>query len=132
MGHYALLDYQNIVTKVCTGKDENQTDSDIELLYQNMFDQLCKRTSYNTIAGVHYDSTTNEPSADQSKAFRKNYAGVGYTYDQQRDAFIPPKTFDSWVLNEQTCQWEAPIAYPKDEQAYYWNEENLNWELITE
>ena len=71
MAHYALLNYQNIVTKVCTGKNEDETDTNIELVYQHMFGQLCKRTSYNTRGGVHYDPVANEPSVDQSKAFRK-------------------------------------------------------------
>lgn len=132
MAHYALLNYQNIVTKVCTGKNEDETDTNIELVYQNMFGQLCKRTSYNTRGGVHYDPTTNEPSADQSKAFRKNYAGVGYTYDETRDAFIPPQPYDSWTLNETSCLWEAPVAYPEDGQMYTWNEELGTWDLITE
>ena len=132
MAHYALLNYQNIVTKVCTGKNEDETDTNIEIVYQNMFGQLCKRTSYNTRGGVHYDPVTNEPSADQSKAFRKNYAGVGYTYDESRDAFIPPKPFDSWTLNEDSCLWEAPVAMPDDGQKYSWNEETTSWDLITE
>ena len=134
MAHYALLNYQNIVTKVCTGKNEDETDTNIELVYQHMFGQLCKRTSYNTRGGVHYDPVTNEPSADQSKAFRKNYAGVGYTYDHSRDAFIPPKPqgFDSWVLNESSCLWEAPVAYPDDGQMYTWNEDTTSWDLVTE
>jgi len=131
MAHYALLNYQNIVTKVCTGKNEDETNANIELVYQNMFGQLCKRTSYNTKGGVYYDPATNEPAADQSKAFRKNYAGIGYTYDQSRDAFIPPKPFDSWVLDEQSCLWEAPVAYPTDGQQYEWNEETTSWDLIS-
>jgi len=97
-----------------------------------MFGQLCKRTSYNTRGGVHYDPQTGEPSADQSKAFRKNYAGIGYTYDESRDAFIPPKPFDSWTLNEDSCLWEAPVAMPDDGQQYSWNEETTSWDLITE
>ena len=131
MAHYALLNYQNIVTKVCTGKNEDETDTNIELVYQHMFGQLCKRTSYNTRGGVHYDSEINEASADQSKAFRKNYAGVGYSYDAARDAFIPPQPFNSWTLNETSCLWEPPIAYPADGQAYEWNEELGTWDLIT-
>lgn len=130
MAHYALLNYQNTVTKVCTGKNEDETDTNIEIVYQNMFGQLCKRTSYNTRGGVHYNPDTNEPSADQSKAFRKNYAGVGYTYDQARDAFIPPKPYNSWTLNENTCLWEAPVPYPADGQDYKWNEEITSWNLI--
>ena len=132
MAHYALLNYQNIVTKVCTGKNEDETDTNIELVYQHMFGQLCKRTSYNTRGGVHYDPVTNEPSADQSKAFRKNYAGVGYAYDETRDAFIPPQPFDSWILNETSCLWEAPLAYPDDGERYTWNEELGTWDLVTE
>jgi hypothetical protein len=132
MAHYSLLNYQNIVTKVCTGKNEDETDTNIELVYQHMFGQLCKRTSYNTRGGVHYDPVTNEPSEDQSKAFRKNYAGVGYTYDETRDAFISPQPFDSWVLDEQSCLWEAPVAMPDDDQMYTWNEETTSWDLITE
>jgi len=134
MAHYALLNYQNIVTKVCTGKNEDETDTNIELVYQHMFGQLCKRTSYNTRGGVHYDPVTNQPSADQSKAFRKNYAGVGYTYDHSRDAFIPPKPqgFDSWVLNESSCLWEAPVEYPDDGQIYTWNEETTSWDLVAD
>jgi len=132
MAHYALLNYQNIVTKVCTGKNEDETDTNIELVYQHMFGQLCKRTSYNTRGGVHYDPVTNEPSADQSKAFRKNYAGVGYTYDHSRDAFIPPKPFDSWVLNETSCLWEAPVEYPDDGERYTWNEDTTSWDLVAD
>jgi len=63
--------------------------------------------------------------------FRKNHPGVGYTYDQTRDAFISPKPYDSWVLNEDTCQWEAPVAYPADGQYYFWNESIVNWEIDT-
>jgi len=132
MAHYALLNYQNIVTKVCTGKNEDETDANIELVYQHMFGQLCKRTSYNTRGGVHYNPETNEPSVDQLKAFRKNYAGVGYTYDETRDAFIPPKPYNSWTLNEDTCLWDAPIEYPTDGNDYNWNEETQQWDLITE
>ena len=132
MAYYALLNPQNIVTKVCTGKNEDETDTNIELIYENMFGQLCKRTSYNTRGGVHYDPQTGEPSLNQSKAFRKNYAGVGYTYDESRDAFIPPKPFDSWTLNESTCLWDAPVAMPNDEQEYLWNEETTSWDLIAE
>src|SRR6056300_1494642 len=132
MAHYSLLNYQNIVTKVCTGKNEDETDTNIELVYQNMFGQLCKRTSYNTRGGVHYDPVTNEPDADQSKAFRKNYAGIGYTYDNNRDAFIPPKVYNSWVLNEFSCLWEAPVPCPDDGKEYIWDESTLSWVEIQE
>ena len=123
MAHYALLNYQNIVTKVCTGKNEDETDTNIELVYQHMFGQLCKRTSYNTRGGVHLNGGT---------PFRKNYAGIGYIYDETRDAFIPSQPFDSWVLNETSCLWEAPVAMPDDGQQYTWNEETTSWDLITE
>ena len=71
---------------------------------------------------------TNELSEDQSEAFRKNYAGVGFTYDETRDAFIPPQPYPSWTLNELSCLWESPIPYPNDEQIYNWNEETQTWE----
>jgi hypothetical protein len=87
------------------------------------------QTSYNTRGGVHYQSNTNEPSEDQTKALRKNYAGIGYTYDAQRDAFIPPKPFNSWILNETSCLWEAPVAYPTDGERYTWNEETTSWDV---
>lgn len=79
------------------------------------------QTSYNTKGGVHLLGGT---------PLRKNYAGVGFTYDKQLDAFIPPKPFNSWILNEDTCLWDPPIQYPSDGGNYKWNEENLNWELI--
>jgi hypothetical protein len=88
------------------------------------------QTSYNTRGGIHYNPETNEPSADQSKALRKNYAGVGYTYDAQRDAFISPKPFNSWILNEQTCSWESPIPYPTDGEQYIWNDATTSWDLV--
>ena len=89
------------------------------------------QTSYNTRGGIHYQTNSNIPSEDQSKALRKNYAGIGYTYNQQKDAFIPPKPFNSWVLNETTCLWEAPVAKPNDGNRYLWNEATLSW-VITQ
>jgi hypothetical protein len=89
------------------------------------------QTSYNTRGGVHYQPNSNIPSEDQSKALRKNYAGIGYTYDQQKDAFISPKPFNSWVLNETTCLWESPVAKPNDGNRYLWNEATLSW-VITQ
>jgi hypothetical protein len=89
------------------------------------------QTSYNTRGGVHYDSNNNTPSQDQTKALRKNYAGIGYSYDVQRDAFIPPKPFNSWVLNETSCLWESLVAYPNDGQRYTWDEETTNWIQVT-
>jgi hypothetical protein len=90
-----------------------------------------KQTSYNTRGGVHY--TDGVPSEDQTKAFRKNYAGLGYTYDAGRDAFIPPKPYNSWLLNEDTCLWDAPVAMPEDAgtgeppKRYTWDEETISW-----
>ena len=122
MAHYAFLNMQNIVTEVIVGKDETDGNINWEIHYGNIREQVCKRTSYNTIGGVH--SLGGTP-------FRKNYAGIGYTYDESRDAFIPPKPFDSWVLNEDSCLWEAPVAYPDDGERYEWNEETTNWDLVT-
>jgi hypothetical protein len=86
------------------------------------------QTSYNTHCGVHIDPETGEPSVDQSKALRKNYAGIGYIYDSVRDAFYQPKPYPSSVLNEATCTWEAPIPMPIEEGKYFgWNEETLSW-----
>ena len=127
MAHYAFLNMQNIVTEVIVGKDETDGPTNWEMHYGNFREQVCKRTSYNTRGGVHY--TNGVPSDDQSKAFRKNYAGIGYTYDETRDAFIPPKPFDSWTLNESSCLWEAPVAYPTDGNVHNWNEENQQWVL---
>ena len=88
------------------------------------------QTSYNTRGGVHYQANSNEPSEDQTKALRKNYAGIGYTYDAQRDAFIPPKPFESWVLDETSCLWEAPTPYPNDGERYTWNETTTSWDQV--
>jgi len=91
------------------------------------------QTSYNTRGGVHYQPNTFSPSDDQSKSLRKNYAGIGFSYDRQRDAFIPPKPFNSWILNETTCLWEAPVVKPTEElefnKCYFWNESILNWDI---
>tara|TARA_R100000781_G_scaffold52098_1_gene34234 strand:- start:182 stop:574 length:393 start_codon:yes stop_codon:yes gene_type:complete len=81
---------------------------------------IWKQTSYNTSGGVHKLGGT---------PLRKNHAGIGYTYDEDRNAFIEPKPFNSWILNETTCQWEAPIALPDIENTYYWNEETQQWDL---
>ena len=88
------------------------------------------QTSYNTRGGVHYQANSDEPSEDQTKALRKNYAGIGYTYDAQRDAFIPPKPFNSWVLDETSCLWEAPTPYPDDGERYTWNETTTSWDQV--
>jgi hypothetical protein len=89
------------------------------------------KTSYNTLGGVYYDSDTNQPSADQSKALRKNYAGIGYSYDKDREAFIPPQPFPSWILNETSCLWNAPVAMPTDGKRYSWDEDSGSWVEVT-
>ena len=122
MAHYAFLDENNIVTEVITGIDETETIEglDTETWYGNLRNQVCKRTSFFTHGGIHSQNRT---------AFRKNFAGVGYKYDQERDAFILPKPFESWLLNESTCLWEAPVPLPSDWLTvfYEWNEETLSW-----
>lgn len=85
------------------------------------------RTSYNTRGGVHYLPNSDEPNPDQSQALRKNYAGVGYTYDPVRDAFIPPQPYPSWLLDEFSCLWKAPKQMPTDNKAYRWDESTLDW-----
>jgi hypothetical protein len=107
MAHFARIK-DGIVDYVVVGRDDDE-DKEDELAHDGW---IYKRTSYNTRGGVHY--TDGQPSADQSKAFRKNYAGLGYTFDSERDAFIPPKPFASWILNEESCLWEAPVAMPED------------------
>lgn len=90
------------------------------------------QTSYNTRGGVHYNPETGEPSEDQTKSLRKNYAGIGFSYDSLLDAFIPPKPFASWVLNETTCLWESPVAYPTDGGRYNWDEATTSWVAVPE
>ena len=115
MAHYA---------KVCDGKvlrvivaDEDYINSFVDTEPGNWI-----QTSYNTIGGVHVLGGT---------PLRKNFAGIGYTYDAQRDAFIPPKEFNSWVLNETTCLWEAPVAHPNENgEGYKWNESTTSWDAI--
>lgn len=118
MGHYAFLDDNNIVTEVITGKDEGEEGVDWEVHYGAFRGQVCKRTSYNTRGGEHVNGGT---------PYRKNYAGIGYVFDEQRDAFIPPKPFPSWVLNEDTCLWDAPLPYPEDGKMYTWSEDDQLW-----
>lgn len=104
MSHFAKLDSSNTVVFVTVGRDEDDGKED-ELTART--GDVYKQTSYNTRGGVHYQAD-GTPSPDQSKAFRKNFAGIGYTYDAQRDAFIAPCPGEGWVLNEETCQWENP------------------------
>lgn len=130
MAHYAFLDPENIVAEVIVGCDEEDTSHGVsswEEWYGNFRAQKCVRTSYNTLAGIYLDPETREPAEDQSKAFRKNYASVGYFYCHERDAFIPPKPYESWVLNDFSCQWESPIPFPEDDYRYYWDETAGDW-----
>ena len=132
MAYYVTLDENNIVISGGPGIDEDVLLEGLEpeIFYGNIVGKIVKRTSYNTRGGVHYQADNNTPSLDQSKAFRKNYAGIGYYYDEVRDAFIPPKPFNSWILNEDTCLWEAPVAMPQNDNRYTWNELTLSWDLI--
>lgn len=114
MAHFAQLDENNIVVQVIVGVDEPH---DGEAIYAETTGHVWKKTSYNTYAGEHRLGGT---------PFRKNYAGIGYTYDAQRDAFSP-QPFASWVLNEQTCQWDSPVPYPSDENSYVWDESTTSW-----
>jgi hypothetical protein len=126
MAHFARIK-NGVVDFVTVGRDDDENRED-ELAHDGY---IYRRTSYNTRGGVHY--TDGQPSADQSKAFRKNYAGLGYTYDSERDAFIPPKPFASWILNEESCLWDAPVAMPEDAgtgeppKRYTWDEDTVNW-----
>ncbi len=113
MAHYAFLDENNIVTEVIVGahEDESLDGKTPEEWYGDFRGQRCLRTSYNG-------------------NIRKNYAGIGFTYDEELDAFIPPKPFNSWSLNEETCLWESPVPYPEGEVMYFWNEEAGDWEPL--
>lgn len=122
MAHYAFIDSNNIVTEVIPGRDEGEGGVDWEQWYGEFRGQICKRTSYNTIGNQH----------PEGRPFRKNYAGIGYTYDDQRDAFIPPQPFSSWTLNEDTCLWNAPVPVPTDGQLYQWDENTSSWVISKE
>ena len=123
MAHFAKLDSNNVVIFVTVGRDEDN-GKEAELTART--GDVYKQTSYNTRGGVHYQAD-GTPSADQSKAFRKNYAGLGYTYDAGRDAFVPPQPYASWVLNETTCLWDAPVPMPTDGKRYTWDEATTSW-----
>ena len=117
MAHFAEVDENNIVIEV------NVVDND-KLLDPNGVEQESLGVAFLTIWSGGY---SNWKQTSYNGKFRKNYAGIGYTYDSQRDAFIPPKPFDSWILNEETCLWYAPTPYPTDNKDYYWDEETLSW-----
>lgn len=129
MAHYCFIDENNLVVAVIKGRDEGELDIDWETYYGTQRNMTCLRTSYNTYGGVHREGGT---------PFRKNYAGIGYSYDWARDAFIPPKPYNSWTLNEDTCLWEPPVPAPEayyneSEDRYYeyvWNEDTLSWDLF--
>ena len=123
MAYYAFLDADNVVTEVIAGIDETELIEGLlpETWYGNFRGQVCKRTSYNTVGGVHSGGST---------PLRKNYAGIGYTYDTARDAFIAPKPFASWVLDEATCRWEAPVAMPSAGGPWAWDEDTESWVAV--
>ena len=129
MASFAKIGLNNKVIEVLSVHNNELKDSNGIEQEVNGIDFLTKltgwsiwvQTSYNTNAGVHNNGGT---------PFRKNHAGIGYTYDEDRDAFIPPKPFNSWILNENTCHWESPVAYPTDDKNYTWNETNQNWDLL--
>lgn len=119
MAHFAKLNADNVVVFVTVGRQE---DDGKELELSERSGDVYKQTSYNTRGGVHILGGT---------PFRKNYASVGFTYDAERDAFIPPQPYASWVLNEDTCLWEPPVAMPNDGGMYAWNEGEQSWDLIS-
>ena len=125
MAHFAKLGTGNIIERVeVVSNDIAQTEQDgIEFL-QNLYKDISawKQTSYNTRGGEHIMGGT---------PFRKNYAGIGYIYNQTKDAFIPPKPFNSWILNKDSCLWEAPVNYPDDGERYTWNEATTTWDLTS-
>jgi hypothetical protein len=128
MASFAKIGLNNKVIEVISVVNEVLHDSNgieqevigIDFLTKLTGYPVWKQTSYNTHGGVHDNGGT---------PLRKNHAGIGYTYDEDRDAFIPKKTFNSWILNESTCNWEAPIPYPQDNNEYKWNEQNQSWDL---
>jgi len=124
MAHFAKLGTGNIVERVEVVSNDIATTEQAGVDFLNNLygtNDIWKQTSYNTYGGIHQLDGT---------PFRKNYAGIGFKYDQYKDAFIPPKPFNSWTLNETTCLWEAPVAYPTDGQNYTWNETNQTWDLV--
>ena len=124
MASFAKIGSGNIVEQVVAVSNEVATteQAGVEFL-QNLYNDTAtwKQTSYNTYGGVH--SLDGTP-------FRKNFAGVGYTYDETKNAFIAPKPYASWVLNDDTCLWESPVAYPDDDKLYTWNEDTTSWDAV--
>lgn len=120
MGHFAKVVDGKVVQVIVAEKE----------FFDNFVDTspgTWLRTSYNMRGGVHYEPNSQTPKADQSMALRKNYAGIGYTYDAQRDAFIPPQPYASWTLDEFSCLWNPPVAMPQDGKPYRWDEPTLAW-----
>ena len=125
MGHYAKIE-DRMVTFVTVSRDE---DDDRELEISAQTGDMYRRTSYNTRGGVHY-GPDGQPSADQSKAYRYNYAGIGFTFDADfgaNGAFIPPQPYPSWTLNPDTALWDAPTPYPSEGGPWMWDEDTLSW-----
>ena len=122
MAHWAEIDADNIVVRVLVVADDKE-DGQTYLADELGLGGTWKKTSFNTHGGVHSNGGT---------PFRKNYAGPGYKYDATKDAFIPPKPFASWSLNNNTCVWEAPVARPTDGKLYAWDEETTTWKEVTE
>ena len=126
MAHFAKLGVGNIVERVAVVSNDIATTEQAGMNFlNNLYNtrDVWKQTSYNTQGGVHMLGGT---------PFRKNYASKGYTYDQEKDAFIPPKPYPSWTLNESTCRWDPPVDYPDDGNRYDWNETTKQWDLINE
>jgi len=122
MAHFAEIDQNNVVVRVLVVDDLHEADGHNFLSNTLGLGGTWVKTSYNTVAGEHLLGGT---------AFRKNFAGVGFTYDLDRDAFLPPKPFESWIINDETCLWEAPVAPPTNDKPYSWNEADLKWVEIT-
>lgn len=126
MGHWAKVDENNIVVQVIVA-EKDVIDSG---LFGDPSTYI--QTSYNTYGGVHYIPNSQTPSEDQSKALRKNYAGIGFIYDPDLDAFYEPQPYPSWTLNTNTCQWDSPIPHPQDGKSYMWDENTTSWIEVTE
>ena len=121
MAHFAKIDDSGLVTRVLVTSNAKPNEGHDWLIAR--FGGTWVQTSYNTRGGQHVEGGT---------PLRKNFAGIGHRYDQDRDAFIPPKLYESWVLNEETCLWESPIPYPEDGKDYFWDEDSLTWAEIIE